>query len=297
MPASYKMISEEDCGDSFDERHTFALEVLVGLSDTRKYLPSKYIYDAEGSRLFVEITNLPEYYPFGCEVEVLSTHTDRISSVVKGEPFNLVELGAGFARKTHILLDYFSQNRFDFQYVPIDISESAMAGLVETVGKKYPDLTTRGLVSDYFAGLKYLNNRYDRRNLVLFLGSSIGNFTHAEARFFMKNVWSCLNHDDKLLMGFDMKKDIEKLLWAYNDPKGVTASFNLNLLHRINNELGGEFDVSKFRHFGTYDVFSGAMRVTWSVLPTRRYSSKRSVARSDSNPGSPFTPNILINTW
>jgi uncharacterized SAM-dependent methyltransferase len=116
-----------------------------------------------------------------------------------------------------------------------------------------------GLVTDYFNGLKWLNNRHRRKNLVLFLGSSIGNFTHAEACVFMRNVWNCLNHDDVVLIGFDLKKDIELLLRAYNDSQGITREFNLNVLHRINRELGGTFDVSKFRHFGTYDVFSGGM--------------------------------------
>jgi len=130
---------------------------------------------------------------------------------------------------------------------------------VQSMQKHLPELEVGGIVSDYFAGLKWLNNRYARKNLVLFLGSSIGNFTAAEARFFLKNVWNCLNDGDNLLIGFDLKKDIEVLLGAYNDSKGVTAEFNLNLLHRINRELGGTFDTNKFRHFGTYDVFSGGM--------------------------------------
>jgi dimethylhistidine N-methyltransferase len=257
--ATYKPLNSADYSESFDEIQAFALDVLVGLTDPRKYIPSKYIYDAEGSRLFIEITNLPEYYPFNCEIDVLTSNLDRIVASVEGQSFNLVELGAGSARKTSILLERFCETGIDLQYVPIDISESAMSGLVERVGDKFPDLVVNGLVSDYFTGLKYLNNRFQRKNLVLFLGSSIGNFTGAQARVFMKNVWSCLNNEDKLLIGFDMKKDIEKLLYAYNDPKGITARFNLNLLHRINRELGGEFDVGKFRHFGTYDVFSGAM--------------------------------------
>ena len=93
----------------------------------------------------------------------------------------------------------------------------------------------------------------------MFLGSSIGNFTNSEAKFFMRNVWTCLNHDDCVFIGFDLKKDIEMLLWAYNDSQGVTAEFNLNLLRRINSELGGQFNLTNFRHYGTYNVFTGAM--------------------------------------
>jgi uncharacterized SAM-dependent methyltransferase len=124
---------------------------------------------------------------------------------------------------------------------------------------QFPALEANGLVTDYFNGLKWLNNRSKRKNLVLFMGSSIGNFTHAENCVLLRNLWNCLNHDDVLLVGFDLKKDIDMLLKAYNDSQGVTRDFNLNLLHRINRELGGSFDVSKWRHFGTYDVFSGGM--------------------------------------
>jgi uncharacterized SAM-dependent methyltransferase len=143
--------------------------------------------------------------------------------------------------------------------VPIDISEAAMADLVRTLSEKYPELQIHGLVADYTSGLKWLNNRNGRKNLVLFLGSSIGNFTHAAARTFLRNVWNGLHDGDHCLIGFDLKKDIEMLLWAYNDRQGVTSEFNINVLKRINRELGGEFDVKKFRHYGTYDVFSGAM--------------------------------------
>jgi uncharacterized SAM-dependent methyltransferase len=147
----------------------------------------------------------------------------------------------------------------DFQYVPIDISEGAMKGLVESLENQIPEIEVNGLVTDYFNGLKWLNKRSKRKNLVLFMGSSVGNFTHAENTLLLRNIWNCLNHDDVILIGFDLKKDIDMLIRAYNDSQGVTRDFNLNLLERINRELGGNFDVTKFRHFGTYDVFSGAM--------------------------------------
>ena len=259
MPASYKVVHETDYADSFGERDAFALDVLVGLSEPRKYLPSKYLYDARGSELFRRITELPVYYLTRCELEILSTRAEDIGRYVQGERFNLVELGAGFGRKTVELIDRFQKMGLDFQYVPIDISEAAMKGLVTSMGERFPDLAVHGLVSDYFNGLKWLNNRYDCRNFVLFLGSSIGNFSHAEGRVFLRNLWNCLNHGDVVLIGMDLKKDIELLLHAYNDAEGVTAEFNLNLLKRINRELGGQFDVTKFRHYGTYDVFVGGM--------------------------------------
>lgn len=260
MPAVYKVIHETDYAESFDDTHAFALDVLVGLSETRKVLPSKYLYDETGSKLFRDITFLPEYYPTNCEIEVLSNQTDKIIETLQGQEFNLIELGAGFGRKTKILLESFVKAGLKFQYVPIDISETAMKELIDSLQEAFPQLNVNGLVSDYFSGIKWLNERYDCLNMVTFLGSGIGNFSHAEARFFLRNVWSSLDHNDIMLIGFDLKKDIELLLWAYNDKQGVTSRFNLNVLERINRELGGHFDLNKFRHYGTYDVFLGAMQ-------------------------------------
>jgi dimethylhistidine N-methyltransferase len=259
MQPTVRVINSREIADSFGDRESFALDVLVGLSESRKSIPSKYLYDSEGSRLFDEITSLPEYYLTESEKETLSRNLDSISRYISGQKFNLVEFGAGDGSKAGILIDGFIDRGLEFRYVPIDISHAAMSGLAESLHTKYPSLELSGLVSEYFTGIKYLNNNSQRRNLVLFLGSNIGNFSHAQARFFLRNLWNGLNDGDYLLIGFDLKKDIEMLLWAYNDRQGVTAKFNLNVLKRINRELGGQFDISKFRHFGTYDVFSGAM--------------------------------------
>jgi len=254
-----KIINGEDQSESFGDKEAFILDILVGLSATRKNISSKYMYDDEGSRLFKKITELGVYYPTLCEVDALSRHAERIGSYVADSPFNLVEFGPGNGRKASILIDRFLEMNLDFRYVPIDISALAIDELAENMTERFPALETCALVSDYFAGTRWLNRRYKRKNLVLFLGSNIGNFPHDRARFFLRNVWNCLNSGDNVLIGFDLKKDIEMLLWAYNDPDGVTARFNLNVLKRINRELGGQFDVSRFRHYGTYDVRSGAM--------------------------------------
>lgn len=260
MERTYKILHGTDYADSFNETDAFALDVLVGLSSPRKTIPSKYFYDETGSSFFRRITELPEYYPTACELEIIERESGAIARYVDyDQPFNLVELGAGFSQKSTTLLTRFVDQRLDFQYVPIDISEAAMQSLIGLLNGRLPTLEVQGLVTDYFNGIKWLNNRFKRKNLVLFLGSSIGNFTHAENCVLLRNLWNCLNHDDVLLIGFDLKKDIDMLLRAYNDSQGVTRDFNLNLLHRINRELGGNFDVSKWRHFGTYDVFSGAM--------------------------------------
>ncbi len=259
MSITYKKLDPKDFEDSFDANQAFALDVLVGLSETHKSLSSKYLYDSAGSELFTAITKSPDYYPTDCEREILVKYADEIAQQFNGVAFNLVELGAGIGEKTKILLKRFTELDLEFQYVPIDISEGAMIELVSDLKETMPEVETNGLVSEYFNGIKWLNNRNERRNFVLFLGSSIGNFNHAGARTFLRNVWNSLNHEDCLLTGFDLKKDIEALLLAYNDVAGVTAQFNLNLLVRINRELGGTFDLNKFRHYGTYNVFNGAM--------------------------------------
>jgi dimethylhistidine N-methyltransferase len=270
MPSGYRIIHHHEAQDAFGETETFALDVLVGLSEERKSIPSRYMYDAEGSRLFSRIMDMPEYYPTDCERDILETHRDAIADLVGGETFNLVELGAGDGRKTEILLAHFLKRKLDFQYVPIDISESAMQHLTEGLNTRFGGLDTNGLVSEYFTGLKWLNNRSRRRNVVLFLGSSVGNFTHAENTVFLRNLWNSLEHDDIVLIGFDLKKDIQLLMAAYNDSEGITSAFNLNLLRRINSELGGQFDLDKFRHVGTYDVFSGTMQSYLISLETQQ---------------------------
>jgi dimethylhistidine N-methyltransferase len=259
MAASYRILSDREGGVPARDRAAFARDVLVGLSAPHKSIPSKYFYDARGSELFRQIADLPEYYPTRCELEILERDKGVIARHLDDAPFNLVELGPGSGAKTLLLLEHLSRSSLDFWYVPIDISEAAMQSLTSALDGTVPHERVTGLVADYEAGLSWLNRRYRRRNLVLFLGSSIGNFTPAEARVFMTHLWSCLAHDDLLLIGFDLKKDINLLVSAYNDSQGVTREFNLNLLRRINRELGGHFELDKFRHFGTYNAAAGAM--------------------------------------
>jgi dimethylhistidine N-methyltransferase len=254
-----KVAGEEDITAGFGAKEAFALDVLVGLSETNKSIPSQYLYDEEGSRLFQKITQLSDYYPTACERECLSVNFERITAHVVNGPFNLVEFGSGDGHKTAILIEEFLKRGLDFCYVPIDISQAAMAELVDDLSGRFPELEVTGLVSDYFSGIKWLNNRYRRKNLILFLGSNIGNFSHTQARFFLRNLWNSANNDDSVLIGFDLRKDIDLLHRAYNDSEGVTAEFNLNLLRRINRELGGEFNIDRFRHYGTYNILAGAM--------------------------------------
>lgn len=240
-------------------KEQFSLDVLLGLSTKRKFIPSKYFYDDEGSRLFERIMDLPEYYPTRCEAEILARHQEDIAGLLRGSDFSCVELGAGDGRKTRILLRRFLEDGLKLRYVPIDISEASVKALTRALAVEAPGLECAGLVSEYFDALRWLNRHDARRKLVLFLGSNIGNFDAARSRVFLKTLWNSLNDGDLVLTGFDLKKDIDVLLAAYNDRQGVTDAFNLNVLARVNRELGGRFDLAKFQHFGTYNVFSGAM--------------------------------------
>jgi L-histidine Nalpha-methyltransferase len=246
----------------------FALHVLVGLGEEPKRLSSRYFYDDHGSELFAAITDQEDYYLTSAEQEILEANRARITGMVADHPFNLVDLGAGDGRKTFTVIEHLASSQADFRYVPIDISEGAMKGLVKKTRARFPDISVGGLVSEYFSGIRWLGQETGRRNLVLFLGSNIGNFSRGQAREFLRRLWNALQEDDYVLVGFDMKKDIDTLLRAYNDRAGKTRDFNLNLLARINQQLGANFDLNKFQHFSTYNVMSGAME---SFLVSREH--------------------------
>ena len=240
-------------------QQAFMEDVLIGFSETPKKLPSHHFYDHEGSRLFGAITDCDEYYLTAAEFEILERHAEEILSSFRGVPFDLVDLGAGDGRKTRVLIRKAREMGLDMRYVPIDISEGAMQTVVSEMAERFPGLTISGIVNEYTEGVRWLGQQSERCSLLLFLGSNIGNFDKAHARAFLRRLWTALKLGDRALIGFDLKKDIELLLAAYNDREGVTARFNLNLLARINRDLDADFDLSRFRHFATYNVFSGAM--------------------------------------
>ncbi len=255
----YTVLKPQDFDAETMFREQFALDVLMGLSTKQKFIPSKYFYNAEGSRLFQQITDLEEYYPTQCEFEILDRHKTDLTYMLESDRLDIVELGAGDGRKTKVLLEEFLNKKRRFRYVPIDISEDAVRGLLDSLGKEMPSLECHGLVSEYFDAIKWLNRTSSGQKLVLFLGSNIGNFTRPQTHVFLKTLWNALSAGDFVLTGFDLKKDIDVLRRAYNDPKGVTRRFNLNVLTRMNRELGANFNIAKFQHYGTYDVTSGAM--------------------------------------
>lgn len=237
----------------------FALDVLTGLSERPKRLSSRWFYDDEGSRLFRAIMDAEEYYPTDAERSIFESQGDAIAARFAGQDLDVVDLGAGDGSKTRILIEALLRADVKVRYVPIDISEGAMATLYARFAEDLPGVELAGVVGDYVTSLRWLSEQDQRQRLVLFLGSNIGNFDKPRARGFLRRMWTGLRPGDHTLIGFDLKKDIELLLAAYNDRDGVTSAFNLNLLTRINRELGGNFQLDRWRHYGTYNVFTGAM--------------------------------------
>ena len=250
------------------EQNTFAADILRGLSAEPKYLSSKYFYDDEGSRLFQEIMRLPEYYPTRAELKIFTEQTDAICNAFtnNANAIDLIELGAGDGTKTAVLIDHFLKKNVDFTYSPIDISQEANDALSARFREKFPDLRIRPHTGDYFKVLDTLRNGSERRKVLMFLGSNIGNFQRAQAVDFFCHLRTEMNENDRLFVGFDMQKDPRVIVKAYDDPQGVTAAFNLNLLRRINRELGADFDLSKFSHYAQYRPVECAAR---SFLITR----------------------------
>lgn len=239
----------------------FERDVLEGLTSEPKRLPSRYFYDQKGDALFQEIMELDEYYLTRSEYEVLVENRERLYGSLSepGGAFNLLEFGAGDGYKTRVLLHHFLEMGSDFTYCPIDISRNALDGLSGALVSEMPDLKVNGICGEYFQALASLENEH-KRSVVLFLGSNIGNFEDERAIHFLKELNDALHPGDMVLIGFDLRKDPLRILNAYNDAKGVTAEFNLNLLDRINRELGADFDRSGFMHYPIYDPVSGQAR-------------------------------------
>ncbi len=237
----------------------FSLDVLVGLSSSPKSIPSKYFYDDRGSELFQKITQLPEYYLTRAEYEILEQVSFRLPNVITAPELDIVELGAGDGHKTKLVLDGFERAGHDIHYYPIDISEKAIRLLQKNILAR-EHVHVRPLIAEFAEGLSFIREESERPKLVLFLGSNIGNFSPPDRQQFLEMIWTSLRPEDRLLIGFDLKKDIPTLLQAYNDSAGVTREFNFNLLERMNRELGADFCRGNFHHFAHYDPILGAMQ-------------------------------------
>jgi L-histidine Nalpha-methyltransferase len=244
------------------ELTAFADDVLRGLSSTPKQLSSKYFYDDEGSRLFQEIMKLPEYYLTRAEYKLFTEQTNEIGRAFTdgAGAIDLIELGAGDGTKTAVLIEHLLKQNIDFNYSPIDISKEACDALLAKFSAKFPELKIDPHNGDYFKILDSLKNGNGRRKVILFLGSNIGNFSREQAVDFFRHLRSVMNENDRLFIGFDMQKDPRVIVSAYDDAAGVTAAFNLNLLRRINRELGADFDLEKYSHYAQYRPVECAAR-------------------------------------
>jgi L-histidine Nalpha-methyltransferase len=232
-------------------------DVIWGLSDPQKHLPSKYFYDEKGSRIFQEIMQMEEYYLPGCEMEILNKQSQKIASEICHGEFDVIELGAGDGSKTLIFLEAVLRADKNITYFPMDISSDILEVNQKHMKEKLPDLVVKPLAGDYFNTIKTLASKSGPR-LVMFMGSNIGNFPGEKAIEFIRFVNDYLNPGDYFLMGVDLKKNPHVIRAAYNDKGGVTKRFNLNLLERINRELGGDFNLQAFEHYGVYNPLGGA---------------------------------------
>lgn len=244
------------------ENDPFYNDVIAGLRSNPKRLSSKYFYDANGDKLFQDLMNCPEYYPTDCELEIFSEKTAEIAKTImgNGSAFDLIELGAGDATKSSYLLKYLMEQKADFTYLPIDISDNVISYLNITLPVTLPGLKMNGLNGEYFDMLKKAEATSDRRKVILFMGSNIGNMPVNEALEFCRELRRHSSAGDMVLMGFDLKKNPKTILAAYNDKEGITKRFNLNLLERINRELNGNFNISQFDHYPMYDPETGSCK-------------------------------------
>ncbi len=245
-----------------DARAVFLRDVLKGLSEAQKTLPCQYFYDAAGSDLFEQITTLPEYYPTRTEIAILNAHAAEIAASL-GEHILMVEYGAGASTKTRILLDAL---QLPAGYVPIDVSEEFLLHTAQALRTDYPDLPVHPVVGDFMIRFG-LPNESKGRPVGFFPGSTIGNLSDDDILRFMSSARDLLGDASQFLIGVDLRKDADILVPAYDDAAGVTASFNLNLLTRINHELGADFDPSSFEHRAIWN--DAASRIEMHLVSQR----------------------------
>jgi dimethylhistidine N-methyltransferase len=230
---------------------TFAEDVSFSLNQNSKFISPKYFYDKTGSELFEKICDLPEYYPTRTEIQILKKIKSDLQKYLD-DSFRLVELGSGSSVKTRLILDVFSNFKRRIDYFPIDISE-ILTESSELLQKDYDRLHITGIVDTYEGGLEFIENYDDKKNLIIFLGSSFGNFSPKDGKIFLEKINSVMKKSDLFLIGLDLVKNKKMLEQAYDDSQGITAKFNLNVLSRINDELDADFDLTNFKHVAMYN--------------------------------------------
>jgi len=281
--------------------NNFSQDVLTGLNADKKFLSPKYFYDQRGSELFVQITQTAEYYPTRTEKSILNHYSSSI--VERCENVNwLVELGSGSSEKTDSILCEFHKKRKSFNYIPIDVSDIIIDSGKKLL-EKYDRLSVTGILSDYERGLSLVSNVENGAKLILFLGSSIGNFEPAEIKSFLIMTRNTLNEEDYILIGFDLVKDRDVLHAAYNDAQGITEAFNFNILSRINRELGGNFDIKKFEHKAFFNekysriemhlVSKENQSISIEALNTKIFFNKDETIHTENS--HKFTPKMILS--
>ncbi|MEO6930164.1 MAG: L-histidine N(alpha)-methyltransferase [Chitinophagaceae bacterium] len=240
----------------------FLQDVLKGLTAAPKFLESKYFYNEQGDKLFEDLMKNADYYLTSCEGEIFEKQSKTMGKSIIGEmtEFDLVELGAGDATKSICLFEELLLQKASFTYYPIDISRNVISFLEKELPIKMPGFKVHGLAGEYLEMLASPALQSSRSKVVLFLGSNIGNFPPDHTNEFVKRLRAELKSGDLILIGFDLKKDAQTILNAYNDKAGITSQFNLNLLQRINDELHGNFVPEQFEHFPVYDPQTGSCK-------------------------------------
>ena len=253
---------------------SFAEEIAFSLNEDSKFISPKFFYDKKGSNLFESICSVPEYYPTRTEISILKKLEHDLPSYLN-ENVRLVELGSGASVKTRLILDVFTKLQAKTEYFPIDISE-ILTESSEQLLKDYPTLNITGIIDTYEGGLEFLQNYDDKQNLIIFLGSSFGNFSPDDGKIFLKKIFSTMKQGDLFLIGLDLVKDKTILESAYDDSQGITAKFNLNVLSRINDELDADFIISNFSHYSVYNENDQRIEMNLKSLIPQSVTIKKS---------------------
>lgn len=267
---------------------SFADEISFSLNQSSKFINPKFFYDKKGSELFEKICDLSEYYPTRTEISILKKLKDELPQYLD-DSFRLVELGSGSSIKTRLILDVLNQLQEEIEYFPIDISE-ILTESSSLLQRDYDNLFITGIIDTYEGGLEFLKNYDDKKNLIIFLGSSFGNFTPDDGKTFLKKINSTMKDDDLFLIGLDLVKNKIILENAYNDSQGITGRFNLNVLSRLNDELDANFNLDNFAHHALYNESEQRIEMYLKSL------TSQSVIISKSNISLTLKKNELIHT-
>ena len=245
--ARFRWITVRDAEELIDDGR----DIIQGLSQNQKTLPCRYLYDDLGSELFEQITDLPEYYPTRTEQSIIEKYATEITRFTGA--CELVELGSGSSCKTRILLDAYSQLNRPLHYYPIDVSAGILKATALALLDRYPDLQLCGIAGTYEQALAQLPPAELENRLLIFLGSTLGNLTDEQRSRFLNQIKQVLQPGEFFLLGVDLQKPIETIEAAYNDDRGVTAKFNLNILSHLNHRFDGNFDLDLFKHLAFYN--------------------------------------------